>query len=348
MAESNSIFPHPAPHYHKTAEKLRAELCSPRFGNGGYGMVILCQAVMLGDRNLICTILEKSSSIAIMSRNGGDSYQRTVVYQAPGVCSDAVIDFILGESVALVLRGTFGEWAPLVGNWCPILSWVVMVRSPTGLLELLLERGADIEARDYRQRTALHAAVSGRNPVAARTLLEAGAEEAVMDRARVMPLQLAFRMVKPDADNMCIWRRTDAQLFTECTDRKLSGVCMIWLLLENHRCRGFCDKKKRTILHLAVIYRHTVLVQDLLDCAKAQQADCEYEGIIDINARDKRWRTPLHLAAMYDSADIVQILLQAGASFTAKDKDGMVPLELTPLAGEAAAVLRLQMMQRGP
>ncbi|KFP08036.1 Nuclear factor NF-kappa-B p105 subunit, partial [Calypte anna] len=87
-------------------------------------------------------------------------------------------------------------------------------------------------------------------------------------------------------------------------------------------------KKKKSVLHLAIIHLHTELVKNLLEV----MPDLNYNDII--NMRNDLYQTPLHLAVITKQAEVVEELLKAGADVSLLDRHGNSVLHLAAAEGD--------------
>ena len=157
---------------------------------------------------------------------------------------------------------------------------------------LLLEHGADINARVEDGRTPLHVAAESGMVEVERVLHEHGANMGVEDDAGRTPLHLAA----------------------------IYGSVEIVRVLHEHGANmGAKNNEGRTPLHLAVVDQagwEIEVVRVLL------------EHGANVGAEDDEGRTPLHLAAISGSVDTVRVLLKHGANLGAKNNEGRTPLHL--------------------
>jgi len=162
------------------------------------------------------------------------------------------------------------------------------------MLELLLTRGADIEARDSQGRTALSQAAFQGDASAVQRLLDHKADISAMNSDGYTPLHQA-----------CIYLRNDAaiELINRDTDLDLAV-----------RDKGY------TALGLAAMKGATLIMQHLLDHGA------------DLQKGPTGW-TPLHEASEHGHADSVHLLLSRGAKHGAKNSDGYTPLTLAARQG---------------
>ena len=157
------------------------------------------------------------------------------------------------------------------------------------IVQLLLDRGADIEARDSNRYTPLCLASRWRHIKIVQLLLDRGAD--IEARA---------------SDN-----RTPLCLASWC-----GHIEIVQLLLDRGADIKARDSDRRTPLYLASSGGHIEIAQLLLDRGA------------DIEARDSDNRTPLCLASRYGYIKIVQLLLDRGADTEARDSDNHTPLYL--------------------
>ena len=176
------------------------------------------------------------------------------------------------------------------------------------IAEVLLEHGAEINAKNNDCKTSFHILTGGdsassphpRRYSLARLLLKHGASVNDEDKDHQTPLHLAMK-----------W-----------------GSCeMVQILLEHDADPNVVDKDGKTILHLALepkeYYR---LGNEEIQAPRLVRLLLERGA--NVNAQDKDNATPLHLAMKWGSCEMVQILLEHDAQPNVVDKDGKTPLHL--------------------
>ena len=164
------------------------------------------------------------------------------------------------------------------------------------MAEMLLAAGADVNAEAEGGRTPLHKALkSGDDMALVRLLVEKGASWDIYDRVGGTPVQTA-----------AIYGRTEAlKLFLE------GGGDPARLANEN----------PPTMLDLAAHRGHVGVVGLLL------------EHGAPVDARDKGGRAPLHWAAWGGQVEVAGLLLDKGADVNTRDSDGWTPVHVTAADG---------------
>ena len=169
----------------------------------------------------------------------------------------------------------------------------------TEMVQLLLENGADVNVEDENENKALeHATCIGRLEVA-RLLIQAGAakkdaNKALQNAAFNGHLEIVRLLLETDAENV------DAQSLNKEE------------ALTNAACNG-----------------HSKVVQYLLEAG------------VDKNAARADGRTALHLAAYYGHVQLVPWLLKEGAGKNLADGEGATALELAKEAHQSPEILEL-------
>ena len=169
------------------------------------------------------------------------------------------------------------------------------------IIELLLNAGADIDARDTSGDTPLHEACQGsKDPQVFRALLQAGADPNARDNDGSTPLhELAEYHDIPEA--------TQAGLVVQILIDAGADV-------KARQSRGY------TPLHFAADSVELPIIEALLKAGA------------DVNARTDEGRTPLHEVVedirwgSYEGLDVVEELLAAGADPMARDERGRTPM----------------------
>ena len=159
------------------------------------------------------------------------------------------------------------------------------------LIEMLIEAGADVEARGANGQTPLHSAAGGysESRLAVEVLLRAGADVTASDDFGMTPLQSAARRNKNPE--------------------------VLKLLLAAGAERNERTEDGRSLLHLAAESNESA---DVIGFLLAN-------GSV-VNARDIDGATPLHKAGANRNAAVVRALVAAGADLDARDRHGNTPL----------------------
>ncbi|KAF6778441.1 hypothetical protein AHF37_02090 [Paragonimus kellicotti] len=176
------------------------------------------------------------------------------------------------------------------------------------VVELLLERGADVNARDDGGLVPLHNACSFGHVDVVHLMLRAGSDPNARDCWNYTPLHEAAIKGKVEVCILLLQAKADLRA------RNLDGKTPIDLAEGSARLALLGDYRKDELLEAARSGNDEKLVSLLTP----QNVNC--------HAGDGRKSTPLHLAAGYNRSKIVKILLANGADVVAKDKGGLIPL----------------------
>ena len=212
-------------------------------------------------------------------------------------------------------------------------------------LQLVLERGGDVNAADREGQTPLHAAVSVLNHGAATQLLQrrcdvqakngrgetalhvaasgTGDERTVADTATTkqhVPERRAGVEGRPATSD-------NASPAPPPSTRAELRRAIVRSLIDAGARLDAADATGATALHLAANRGHVLLLEWLVDPR------------VGVDPVDGRRRTPLHLAAAAGQVQVVEWLIKHGASVKARDVAGQTPLHL------AAARHRTAVMQ---
>ncbi|KAI9857467.1 MAG: hypothetical protein M1813_008217 [Trichoglossum hirsutum] len=210
------------------------------------------------------------------------------------------------------------------------------------VVQLLLERGADVTAVDSEGWTVLHWAVwEGHGAVwggreAVQPLLDAKADVATPDKRGMTALH---------------WAAADGQ------------EAIVRLLLGARANIGALDSEGWTALHLAAANGHAAVVRLLIADGRAKgwkedmtlplAASNGHETVVrllveegaDLEAMDRDGDMALHFSAANGHEAVVRLLVEKGASLEAKDGNGDLALHLAAANGHEAIVELL--MEKG-
>ncbi|KAL3989932.1 Ankyrin repeats (3 copies) family protein [Acanthocheilonema viteae] len=176
------------------------------------------------------------------------------------------------------------------------------------VLKYLLEKGANVEARDTGWLVPLHNACAYGHLVVAELLVKHGANLNAIDKWGYTPLHEAALKGK----------------FDVCKLLLLSGA--------DQKHKGRDGKTPLDVVKEGAEDVYNLLRGDeaVLEAAKEGDVEKIRKIIIPatINCRDVRGRfsTPLHLAAGYNNLEVARFLLENGAEVNLKDKGGLIPL----------------------
>jgi ankyrin repeat protein len=204
---------------------------------------------------------------------------------------------------------------------------MVAVRYGWGLeaVELLLEAGADVNARDARGSSVLIRALENRpliNYGIVRSLIERGADVKTKSSKEMTPLMHAAMIDDPGCAAMML------SAGGEVNARDTVGWTA--LMHANRRKSGFPEVvrlliKYRADVNAAHKYGGTALMIAAYNC-HPQAAQLLVDSGADVNARDKSGWTPLICGAKGGCAASVGLLIEAGAELNAQDRFGKTAL----------------------
>lgn len=247
---------------------------------------LYCAAAVHADKDLVRILLEEGKGISVL----GDITARPL-HTAPGKASDEVIRFVLSKGPHLVLEGGIAlHWAAAKGR--------------TNLVRLLLENGADIGVRGTMESiTALHQACIGsmRNEAVINLLLDSGADIAAKDIHGSSVLDWAVMQNNYAATKLLIERGADIHSQDpEGTTAlhvaaSLEDGSLVQLLLEKGAYVNSKDYGGMTALHVAASRGHEAVVRLLL-----------HNGA-DINAQDGRSWSRFQLTALGGEISITHL-----------------------------------------
>jgi tankyrase len=174
--------------------------------------------------------------------------------------------------------------------------------------ELLVKHGASVNVCDLWRFTPLHEGSAKGKYEIVKLLLKHGADPSKKNRDGHTPMDL----VKEGDQDVLDLLRGDSALLDAAKKGNLTRVQKL-LTPENINCRD-SQGRNSTPLHLAAGYNNLEVAEFLL------------ENGADVNAQDKGGLIPLHNASSYGHLDIAALLIRYSTVVNATDKWGFTPL----------------------
>ncbi len=179
------------------------------------------------------------------------------------------------------------------------------MRNKKKIVELLIAKGADVNAADRYGFTALHYASQRGHAETAGMLIEKGADVEAKNHYFYTPLHLAA----------------------------IRGHAEVAGMLMSHNANAFAKDKNGRIPTQIAFEKDHIRVSNLLLPLHAAAKTGNLEQVRSllekypesINHKDPLGRTPLHAAIRYDQASVVELLIETGADQNALDDYGYTP-----------------------
>ncbi|XP_058110380.1 protein VAPYRIN-like [Magnolia sinica] len=193
---------------------------------------------------------------------------------------------------------------------------VATSRGHTRCVRLLIEAGADKNAKSNDGRTALFRAAASGDLEMVTLLLDAGADPSITTSVHGRgPLDVARD--KGHKDVAKILEQGELVL----TAARRGELKHLESLLQKGVSMKHCDQYGLTALHSAAIKGHVDIVAMLIEFG------------MDLELQDAEGHTPLHLAVEGGHSTIVEALIDRGAHINARSKRGATPLYMATSMG---------------
>ncbi|OXU24391.1 hypothetical protein TSAR_010297 [Trichomalopsis sarcophagae] len=226
---------------------------------------------------------------------------------------------------------------------CDGIDWVSNRKSQIGIIQLLLNYKADINAKDNNNETPLiHACKISDDSIlnhdqSFHMQKEHPLYQSMLKEINHRVLEIVKILLDNNADiHICSKQNYDSILHLIIKEKMEHSLELAKALL----CKGFnlqtVDKNGYSPLHWATIRNHKELVKLFLD------------HNVDVNARSERLKTPLHFAVGHQTKHepIVSHLLQNGAQVNVQDGMDFTPLHIAVDSSQNYQVIE-QLLQYG-
>lgn len=186
------------------------------------------------------------------------------------------------------------------------------------MMKLLIDFGANVNAKDSEQWTPLHAAATCGHIHLVRYLISRGADLLAVNADGNMPYDICEDEPTLDYIESEMAKRGITQEMIDET-RAANEVMMLSDLRGLNDAVGdleFRDEQGATPLHIAAANGYVSVVEFLLD----------QHVSTDVCDNDQ-WQ-PIHAAACWGHPDVLEMLVQAGADLNARTKNGETPYDI--------------------
>jgi cytohesin len=284
------------------------------------------------DYTMVMLLLERGANVSAR-----DSLDETPLHKAVVLNRTDISELLLNNGAPIEARARYNND---VRNETPSVTPLHLASGHSyAATKLLLERGADVSARDHNEMTPLHQAVYNNQTETVAILLNNGASIEAMVRLpdddvnsgpTATPLLLAANYGSSSAVVKLLLERganvsaSDSHHYNPLHMAvMINRTEIVELLLVHGAAIDARDSLGWTPFHWAVVLNRTHIVDLLLSHGASIEALARWAYEAQSEAPSA---TPLHFAALSSSPAVVQLLLERGANVSVRDSIGMMPL----------------------
>ncbi|XP_065573811.1 putative ankyrin repeat protein RF_0381 [Artemia franciscana] len=229
------------------------------------------------------------------------------------------------------------------------------------VIKMVLDKGADVNARDIYGESPLHLAASSRcSQTVVECLLKYGADVHIRNSELASPLHLAALQEHPKSVENFVKSGVDVNIIIENGQSLLHFAALfghpktVKYLLKSGADFNIRETNGESPLHLAASYGGPKTTECLLkfgadvnirrtdgasplhlaaSYGRPKTIECLLKFVADVNIRKTDGESPLHLAASYGRPKTIECLLKFGADVNIRNNNGESPLHLAILFG---------------
>ena len=214
------------------------------------------------------------------------------------------------------------------------------IKNRKEIAELLISKGADVNASDQRRLTPLHDAVKYGFEDICRILIASGSNVNVNSSNEGSPLRAAIGRDYPRIAELLISNGATIDIDALCVAAISNSSKVAKLLISKGANINEICINGDTPIHIAAKGGHIETLKVLIveganlnAKLKDNKSNSSY-GIVG-------W-TPLHLAANYGQTESAELLVAAGAEINSKFQKGHTPLDISIMHGQAETAIYLE------
>jgi len=202
----------------------------------------------------------------------------------------------------------------------------------TQIIEFLMARGADTEARNMDGKTPIHFAAEAGSKAAIEILIEQGADLNAQDSSGCTALhyvtdeEIARFLIGKGAD-LKVRNSFDASPLNVALSHNLNGMARFFI--DSGADVNCKDKIGWTPLHEVMRNAGTILERN----DKHDIAEMLLQKGADIDAADQNGMTPLHMTCDKNLPELTRLFIAHSVNVNAGDHDGTTPLHIAAFRG---------------